>query len=113
MGLYDRALVIVVADHGLSFWPNEPVRVAEEKNWADILAVPLVKVPHQRMSVVSDRNVEIIDVLPTIADILGAELPWVIDGRSVLESSHLRTISEGLLQVGIRSYGASRVGRWS
>ena len=88
MGLYDRSLVIVVADHGASFWPNEPHRVAEEKSWADILAVPLlVKVPYQRTSVVSDRNVEIVDVLPTIADVLGAELPWVVDGRSVLESS--------------------------
>ena len=88
VGLYDRALIIVVADHGVSFWPNEPHRVAEEKSWTDILAVPLlVKVPYQRTSVVSDRNVEVVDVLPTIADILGAELPWVIDGRSVLESS--------------------------
>ena len=89
VGLYDRSLVIVIADHGSSFWPNEPYRVAEEKSWADILAVPLfVKVPHQRTSIVSDRNVEIIDLLPTIADVLGAELPWAVDGRSVLEFSH-------------------------
>ena len=90
VGLYDRSLVIVVADHGSSFWPDGPYRVPEEKkkSWADILAVPLfVKVPHQRTAVVSDRNVEIIDVFPTIADVLGAELPWVVDGRSVLESS--------------------------
>ena len=89
VGLYDRSLVFVVADHGASFWPNEPHRVAEEKNWADILAVPLfVKVPYQRTSVVSDRNVEIIDVLPTIADVLGAELLWVVDGHSVLALFH-------------------------
>ena len=89
VGLYDRSLVIVVADHGASFLPNEPRRVAREKTWADILPVPLfVKIPHQRTTVVSDRNVEIIDVLPTIAHVLGAELPWAVDGRSVLEFSH-------------------------
>ena len=46
--LYDRSLIIVTADHGLSFWPNESRRIVGEKNQADILAVPLfVKLPHQ------------------------------------------------------------------
>ena len=43
-----------------------------------------MKLPHQREEVVSDRNVEIIDILPTIADVLNAELPWAIDGQSAL-----------------------------
>ena len=33
---------------------------------------------------VSDRNVEIIDILPTTADVLNAELPWAVDGQSAL-----------------------------
>ena len=83
--LYDRSLIIVTADHGLSFWPNESRRSVGEKNQADILAVPLfVKLPYQQEEVVSDRNVEIIDILPTIADVLNAELPWAVDGRSAL-----------------------------
>ena len=83
--LYDRSLIIVTADHGLSFWPNESRRSVGEKNQADILAVPLfVKLPHQQEEVVSDRNVEIIDILPTIADVLNAELPWAVDGQSAL-----------------------------
>ena len=86
VGLYDRSLVIVVADHGASFWPNQPHRIADQKNWADILAVPLlVKLPHQREPVVSDRNIEIIDILPTIADVLGTQLPWGVDGQSALD----------------------------
>ena len=35
--LYDRSLIIVTADHGLSFWPNESHRIVGEKNQADIL----------------------------------------------------------------------------
>ena len=85
VNLYDRTLIIVTADHGLSFWPNELRRTVGEKNQADILAVPLfVKLPHQQEAVVSDRNVEIIDILPTIADVLDAELPWAVDGQSAL-----------------------------
>ncbi len=85
VGLYDRSLIVVTADHGLGFWPNESRRAVAEKNRADILAVPLfVKLPHQQEAVVSDRNVEIIDILPTIADVLQAKLPWTVDGQSTL-----------------------------
>ena len=85
VGLYDRSLIIVAGDHGVSFWPNESRRSVAEKNRADILIVPLfVKLPHQQEAVVSDRNVEIIDIFPTIADVLDAELPWAVDGQSAL-----------------------------
>ena len=85
VGLYDRSLIIVAGDHGVSFWPNESRRSVAEKNRADILAVPLfVKLPHQQEAVVSERNVEIIDIFPTIADVLDAELPWAVDGQSAL-----------------------------
>ena len=52
------------------------------------MPIPLfIKVPNQHKGVVSDRNVETIDILPTIADILGIELPWPIDGHSALDPS--------------------------
>ena len=52
----------------------------------DILTVPLfIKTPLQHKSVISDRNVETIDILPTIADILDITFPWKIDGRSALD----------------------------
>ena len=57
-----------------------------EKNRADIVGVPLfVKTPHQQEPVVSDRNVEIIDIVPTIADVLGTQVPWPLDGQSALD----------------------------
>lgn len=84
-GLYDRALVIITADHGLSFEPGGPLRAVTDRNLPDVASVPLlVKAPFQRDGVVSDRNVESIDILPTIADILGVEIPWRVDGRSAL-----------------------------
>ena len=87
-GIYYRSLVIVTADHGVSFWPGQSRREATEKTRSDILAVPLfVKTPFQKQGVVSDRNVEIIDILPTIVDVLDAETPWPVDGSSALDDS--------------------------
>ncbi len=87
-GLYDRSLVVVTADHGVSFRAGDPMRDLAPTNAADILGVPLlVKAPYQERPVVSDRPVELIDVLPMIADLLGIRLPWDVDGRLPADSA--------------------------
>ncbi len=87
-GLYDRALVIVVADHGLSFLPGSRVRDFTPRTAGEILPVPfIVKLPAGMgpgRGVIDDRNVETIDIAPLIADVLGITLPWPVDGRSPL-----------------------------
>ena len=84
--LYDRSLIVVTADHGISFRTNEFQRLARETNHPDIMWIPLfLKVPFQEEGVVDDRNVETIDILPTIADALGIDIPWQTDGRSALD----------------------------
>ena len=47
----------------------------------------IVKRPQQVSGVVSDRNVETVDILPTIADVLSASVPYEVDGRSLLDDS--------------------------
>ena len=83
-GLWDRALVVVTADHGVSFRVGqEDRRAVTPENVEDIAPVPLfVKAPGQRTGRVSTSPVETIDILPTIADELGIDLPWRVDGRS-------------------------------
>jgi Sulfatase len=84
-GLYDRALVVVTADHGISFHGGDKRRAPTDTNLVDLAFVPLfVKLPGQKEGKVVDRHVRIVDVLPTIADGLGVELPWKVDGRSAL-----------------------------
>lgn len=83
--LFDESLIVVMADHGCSFIPGGRNRGDAQTLEADIMPVPfLLKLPWQREGVVSDRNVEAIDVLPTIADALGVPVPWPIDGSSAL-----------------------------
>jgi hypothetical protein len=89
-GVYDDALVILTSDHGIAFEPGGPIRGLEgqdldDRTLSDLLWVPLiVKEPHQRQGEVNDDDVTTLDVVPTIADVLDVDLPWSVDGRSVL-----------------------------
>ena len=87
VGLYEKSLIVVTADHGVSFRPRDKRRTISKTNFADIMAVPLfVKAPFQSQGEILDHNVETIDILPTIADILGIEAPWPVDGGSAFLS---------------------------
>jgi hypothetical protein len=99
VGLYERAIVVVTADHGISFQPGTPRRAFTEQTAAAIMRVPLViKLPAGRPGPagpvtlldgerVSDRNVEAVDIAPTVAAAMGIELPWAADGASLLDPS--------------------------
>jgi hypothetical protein len=81
-GLYDKALLVVTADHGASFMPGHPLRAADAEDLPSIASIPLfVKAPGQREGKLDTANVHITDVLPTIADRLGVKLPWPTDGQ--------------------------------
>jgi len=92
-GLYDKSLLIVTADHGVSYRPEAPGRSLTEVEGkvvnADlILRVPLfIKLPFQQAGVVSDRDVQLIDVVPTVAEVLHREVPWPHTGHSVFAPS--------------------------
>ncbi len=77
-GLYERALVIVTADHGVSFRAGDRRRTPTPTNLHDVASVPLLmKTPGQDVGRVERGVVRTIDVLPTIARELGIRLPDV------------------------------------
>jgi hypothetical protein len=85
VGLYDRALIVVAADHGASFRPGTTLRDVAPGHVAGVASVPLfVKYPKQERGVVDDRAARTVDIVPTIADVLGVDLPWHLDGSSLL-----------------------------
>lgn len=86
--VFDRALVIVCADHGASFRPGGHYKKPDRVNFADIMNVPLlVKLPGQRQGRLSDRPAETIDVVPTIMDVLRVPKRGRRDGRSLLDET--------------------------
>jgi hypothetical protein len=87
VGLYDEALVVVTADHGGSFTPGRHTRIPAKDTAHETAWVPLfIKMPHQTSGKVTDRNWEHVDLVPTVADALGVQVPWRVDGRSALGS---------------------------
>jgi len=96
-GIYDRALMIVVADHGVSFRPGQPRRRPTPQNLQDIAFMPLfVKLPHQHTARIDDGFAQTIDVVPTIAHVLGVKIPWHVDGHSLVGRKLAR---DGLVDV--------------
>jgi Sulfatase len=84
-GIYDSAMIALVADHGAAFIPGQSRRLLGSANAGWILRVPMfVKLPGQRRGRIVSRPVRTIDLLPTIADVLGIRIPWPVDGRSLL-----------------------------
>ena len=84
-GLWDESLVVVTADHGLAFTAGLPRREPVVETLDEIAFVPLfVKLPGQRRGRIEPGFAQTIDIVPTIADGLGVELPWSVSGTSLL-----------------------------
>ena len=85
INLFDDALIIFTADHGCSFTSGDTKRLISERNLGGVLFVPLlIKLPEQKNGIVSDIDAELVDIVPTIDDVLGSELPWKATGKSLL-----------------------------
>ena len=84
-GLWDRALIVLAADHGVAFAPNSPRRKITKQDVGGIAPVPFfMKLPRESRGRVLDKHVQTIDILPSIADALDFELPEKSDGQSAL-----------------------------
>ena len=86
VGLYDRALLVLTADHGMAF--DRGVfdrRLMTRDNIDEIGPVPLfVKLPHQRRGRIHRSLARTVDIVPTIASALHWRLPWRVGGRNAL-----------------------------
>lgn len=84
-GVYDRALVVVTADHGVSFKNRDQRRLPTATNLDDIGLVPLfVKLPRQERGRTDDSFVQTTAILPTIARVLGVPLRWPVQGEALV-----------------------------
>jgi hypothetical protein len=87
VGSMEETLLVVTADHGISFASGGPSRAITPATAYEIGMVPLfIKSPHQDHGFIDSRPARSIDVLPTVAVQLGVELPWEVDGQPLTES---------------------------
>jgi hypothetical protein len=86
-GIYDESLIIITADHGVSMQPNRTRRDYSEGNRHEVLKVPtFLKLPDKKKAEVCHDLVSGVDILPTIAFVLGITLPWDHDGSPMVPS---------------------------
>ena len=109
VGLWNKALVVVDPDHGISFHGDDLRRDPTKTNLSDLAFIPLfMKLPGERQGRVVDTHVTTEDILPTIADVLGIDVPWETTGVSMLErdagpSAGARRQGHGSLRDGARA----------
>ena len=85
-GIYDKAAIVLTADHGISFTTGQPRRRISAENINEISLVPfIVKLPGQKKAAIDNRPVFTVDALPTLAKAAGVEVPWKTDGMPVDE----------------------------
>lgn len=87
-GLYDESLVVLAADHGVSLEVGTNRRLPDDATLPALMPVPAVVKPpagsHGALvGHTDDRVAETVDLLPTIADLLGVDMPWPVDGQSL------------------------------
>lgn len=90
--LYERSLVVVTADHGVSFRPNVDRRRLTDANLAEVGLVPLfVKAPRQARGRVVDTVTQTTDVLAIAANALRLDLPGQVDGEPAVSRTELES----------------------
>lgn len=127
-GMYENTLIVYTSDHGEAFWEHGRVGHGDSL-YEELLRVPLLlKLPalfgFPRLAPPSGAEkgepVGQIDVMPTVLEFVGAEIPAEVQGMSLLpllyrgEYPEERPIfsEEILLQLGPYNLRSIRIGRW-
>jgi len=86
-GIYDKSLIIVTSDHGEAFGERglleHGVSVYQDQVWVPLI----VKYPNRRQKRVIEYPVSLVDVMPTVLDVVGVPIPAGVQGVSLRAES--------------------------
>ena len=93
---WDRTMIIVTADHGITFVPGESkrktVNASNTGTLEDLYRIPLfIKYPGQQAAAQDDCTASSVDVLATVVAATGIDAGWKTDGADLLRSCPKRT----------------------
>ncbi len=90
---WEDTLLVVTSDHGTNLTPPNIGRMkVTDANREEVYRVPLfIKAPGQTTGEIDDTSAQNLDVLPTIVDLLDAEVDWEFDGHSLVDGSTAHT----------------------
>lgn len=93
-GTWDKSLVVVTADHGITFEPGLMKRTTDFTNAGqvtDLFTIPMfIKMPQQSLGTVDDCAVTNLDLLPTIMEVSGVATSVEMQGTSLVNSCPVR-----------------------
>ena len=94
MPTWADTLLIVTSDHGTNLSAPDIGRMkVTDANREEVYRVPLfIKVPGQVEGEIRDDSAQNLDVLPSVVDILGADVDWEFDGHSLYDGSAAQAI---------------------
>lgn len=84
-GIWDKTMVVVTADHGDEFWEHDGVGHGHNIH-QELVHVPLLMYypPLIKANTVVEAGVDVLDVYPTIVDMIGKERPKNLQGKSLV-----------------------------
>jgi len=106
LGLYDNCMIIITSDHGEVFGRRNLVGHGVSV-YQDQVHVPLlIKYPNDDQPRVVDEVVSVVDLMPTVLDVLGLQVPANLPGQSLARPDAIRsrpvfseTLPDGFLSV--------------
>ena len=93
LSTWDQTLLVVTSDHGTNLTPPDIGRMkVTDANREEVYRMPLfIRSPGQTEGEIRDDSAQTIDVLPSIVDLLGADVDWEFDGHSLYDGSTAHT----------------------
>ncbi len=86
-GKWDSTMLVVTADHGISFIPTMPQRntdFTDSGQVADIYRIPtFIKYPNQKAAISDDCAITNLDLFPTIIEVTRTKTSWTFAGTSL------------------------------
>jgi arylsulfatase A-like enzyme len=107
-GRFEQALVVVTADHGEFLGEHDQVGHIARMLYEPVLHVPLVVKPPGAAQPPAriDRPVQLVDVLPTVLQTVGAPIPPGVQGQPLLDADHALLAEEDINPFLVARYGA-------
>ncbi len=86
---WEDTTLVVTSDHGTNLTAPDIGRMdVTDANREEVYRVPLfVKAPGQVEGAIDDQSAQTIDVLPSLIDLLDADVDWEMDGHSLYDGS--------------------------
>ena len=106
-GRYENALIVVTSDHGELLGEHDQVGHGGRMMYEGLLHVPfVVKLPGaDRPRGAIDRQVQLVDILPTVLDTVGIDVPAGVQGEPLLQVARTNFAEEHINPEFVAVYG--------